>query len=527
MAHAIQYRRLRAPREHGQSLIVPPLADALDLLASNVTLARSEYHRVMIGGMSLPDLRGQARHALLADAYRYSRSYWEGVRPPVTDAPIVLSGHQPELFHPGVWFKNFVLSAIGERAGANTINLVIDNDTVVAPTVRVLRSREYVETVPLDAAADELPYEERAILDPALLATFAARVDRPLARHLWEYVALLHTDHGAPRLGQVVAAARHCLEAEYGLRTLELPLSRVCDAPAFARFTLHLLGNLPDFHTTYNDALREYRHANHVRSHSHPVPELVREGEWWEAPFWIWSDSDPRRRPLFAAFQQHELILSDRESLRFTLPLPGGSVEPGTLAAWLSARFGGIKIRPRALITTMYARLVLGDLFLHGIGGAKYDELTDALISRCFQITPPQFMTVTATMQLAPVNPASTAAELRRIEHDLHELPYHPETFLSDEQRADPAIAALAQEKLAWVQQQLPKGERRERHQAITRLNAQLRQQLEPVATQLEQRREALAAQLDLERLLSSREYWFCTFDETLPQELRQLASFA
>jgi hypothetical protein len=49
---------------------------------------------------------------------------------------------------------------------------------------------------------------------------------------------------------------------------------------------------------------------------------------------------------------------------------------------------------------------------------------------------------------------------------------------------------------------------------------------LDAVATQLEQRRAELAARLDLERLLSSREYSFCTFDETLPQELRQLAQF-
>src|SRR5690606_14915680 len=161
----------RAPREHGQSLIVPPLADALDLLAANVALAKSQYERVTIGGLSLSALREQARLALLADAYRYSRSYLEGARSPAADAPIVLSGHQPELFHPGVWFKNFVLSAIGERAGASAINLVIDNDTVAVPAVRVLRSPDYVETVPLDvaAAAGELPYEERAILDPALL----------------------------------------------------------------------------------------------------------------------------------------------------------------------------------------------------------------------------------------------------------------------------------------------------------------------------------------------------------------------
>ena len=39
----------------------------------------------------------------------------------------------------------------------------------------------------------------------------------------------------------------------------------------------------------------------------------------------------------------------------------------------------GIKLRSRALVTTLFARLLLSDLFMHGIG-AKYDELTDVLV---------------------------------------------------------------------------------------------------------------------------------------------------
>ena len=59
-----------------------------------------------------------------------------------------------------------------------------------------------------------------------------------------------------------------------------------------------------------------------------------------------------------------------------------------------------LKIRSRALITTLWARLVLGDLFLHGIGGAKYDQLTDLLIERFFGLTPPGFMVLSATLHL-------------------------------------------------------------------------------------------------------------------------------
>ena len=39
-------------------------------------------------------------------------------------------------------------------------------------------------------------------------------------------------------------------------------------------------------------------------------------------------------------------------------------------------RESGVKIRPRAILTTLYSRLFLSDLFIHGIGGAKYDAWT-------------------------------------------------------------------------------------------------------------------------------------------------------
>ena len=47
---------------------------------------------------------------------------------------------------------------------------------------------------------------------------------------------------------------------------------------------------------------------------------------------------------------------------------------------------GSIRLRTRALTTTMFSRFLLGDLFIHGIGGAKYDELGDEIARRFFGI---------------------------------------------------------------------------------------------------------------------------------------------
>ncbi len=41
---------------------------------------------------------------------------------------IVMTGHQPELYHPGVWVKDFLLQRLSEETGASAIDVVVDSD---------------------------------------------------------------------------------------------------------------------------------------------------------------------------------------------------------------------------------------------------------------------------------------------------------------------------------------------------------------------------------------------------------------
>jgi hypothetical protein len=66
------------------------------------------------------------------------------------------------------------------------------------------------------------------------------------------------------------------------------------------------------------------------------------------------------------------------------------------LATWL--RRNDVRLAPRALTLTMYLRLFVVDQFLHGIGGAQYDQVTDRIIATHFKIAPPHFAVATGTM---------------------------------------------------------------------------------------------------------------------------------
>ncbi len=48
----------------------------------------------------------------------------------------------------------------------------------------------------------------------------------------------------------------------------------------------------------------------------------------------------------------------------------------------------------------MFARLVISDLFMHGIGGGKYDQMTDAIIRAYFDVPAPPMVVATATLRL-------------------------------------------------------------------------------------------------------------------------------
>ena len=45
--------------------------------------------------------------------------------------------------------------------------------------------------------------------------------------------------------------------------------------------------------------MRRYRRLYHIRSKHHPVPNLRREDDWLEAPFWAWRAGSRRRGRLF------------------------------------------------------------------------------------------------------------------------------------------------------------------------------------------------------------------------------------
>ena len=518
-------RHVRAPNENGAKLVDPPLECVPTLLEANAACrGRCEYD---FGGRRLGALSAAARVDLLAEAQRYTASYRD-VEPVGSATRLFLAGHQPQLFHPGVWFKNFALGQLAQSYDAVGVNLIVDSDTIKAASIRVPGGSidaPIVQNVMFDESGPTIPFEERAILDRELFDSFGRRavealapaVPEPVMREFWPLAQARARETN--NLGECLAQARHQLEGRWGVSTLEMPQSRVCQLPAFHWFTAHLLAHLPRFWGIYNSAVAQYRRTYRLRSANHPVPDLARDGEWLEAPFWLWTAEAPKRRRLFARQQGDRLLVTDRAGLEIELPAsPEADLDRAVeMLADLPAR--GIKLRTRALLTTLFGRLLLSDLFLHGIGGGKYDELTDLLIARFFNLEPPGFMVLSGTLHLPVERPGVTAGDVRQVDQALREMQFHPEHWLEAAAAGQGTDAETIRHwtahKWRWINTTATPTTARTRAKEIRRANEALQPMLVGRREQYLVERTSMARQLRGEAVWSSREYAFCLYPET------------
>lgn len=540
--------RIRAPSEAGQALILPSLAGAGQLARQNEEHLAQQELAFLPGANAW---RQQARRELLTAAERYTKSYsaLESLAEPVSaQQPIILTGHQPELFHPGVWLKNFVASSLAQQTGGIAVNLVIDNDTQRQASLAVPTGsweQPQVTAVPYDDPLPELPHEERPLVNRESWASFPTRVIaalRPVAEAAgWDchdlcLSRLTETLQSAGKrteqIGYAFAQARHRLEQSVGVRTWELPLSVLCQQPAFQAFVIGLLTDLPRLQSVYNAALANYRRKNRLRSRSHPAPDLEQTGEWREVPLWIWSRNAPRRQRAFARWTNGQLEISDRQALSVQMPRAEDLSNGAAFAEWSAAEARGIKLRPRAFLTTLFARLMLGDLFIHGIGGAKYDEVTDELIRELAGVAPPAFVIATATLPLPFSLPPVTEHDLQVTRQLLRDFRFHPERFAPPTQTpgfhfiSAEAWRRLLEEKQAWLALQPQRGQGTPRQNALSRLNEALAAALPDQARSLQALLAEQESLLAKRRLLGNREFSFVLHpSERLTRQLLDLSS--
>jgi hypothetical protein len=484
---------------------------------------------------SLPAELAQLREQATSEALATARSFHAelGLKPGRGETKrLLLTGHQPELFHPGVWAKNFAVSALADRLRLTPVNLIVDSDLVKSvglpvPDLSVAPGK--VAVVPYSEQLSQVtgwPHEEVLVRDGAELATFPQRVraqlggvDGPaLLNDFWpRLVASLPITSG--RWTWAIARARWQTEEYWGVNNWELPLSRLCATASFAHFVGLIVRRAAEFVQVHNAALADFRRRHRVRSQAHPAPDLqLREGTL-ELPFWGWHRDRPRRQRLFAAHRRDVWEFGFWEEGWQSLPVVWPAQERHQPQALQELSELGWRIRSRALTTTLFARLFLGAGFIHGLGGGLYDQVTDRLMQDFFGVAPPPMLVVSATLHLRAKGQPDAPARHAALLHRLWASRWHAERWLDFNEQ--PPAKAVWHTKAAWVQR-VPASpqERRLRCRQLKALNAQLADYLTEQRRQWHAELQAAEADLQLHRLARSREWSFLLHH---PDDLRTL----
>jgi hypothetical protein len=204
---------------------------------------------------------------------------------------------------------------------------------------------------------------------------------------------------------------------------LEVPLSEVVKLPLFGRVIDRVLFDAPKFVAVYNATLDAFREERKIKNPANPFPNMKVEDGGIEMPFWNLSGGV--RRPV---------IVRGYET--------GGA---------------DVSIAPRGSMVTFLARAYLSDIFIHGLGGGKYDPFVDAFAERYLGVQLPKFVVASATRYMFPEQ-VKRFTEARELKAKYKELVSHTENYFSkglfsDAEEADlAALVAKRKELLTSLQ---------------------------------------------------------------------------
>ena len=373
-----RYGEWAAPKHAGALLIWPDADGLADVAGANA--ASLDAANVEIDGLSLRELRAESRRFLNLPA----------------DGLAIVTGHQSELHHPGVWVKNALVDAVARAAGGTAIHLALDTDTPKHLTLKWpgfeapftddprLHGRPWTGLVEPPSPAHLL-----TLIDAAEQGEADGSVGPLMGEFLRRCRAFVVDQHDAVApldLPAMLANAEHEIDWQLGLEYSLFTMSGLAMSPPWLRFVRHLARDAERFAAAYNAALDAHRAAAGIDDPERPMPNLLVSDDEIELPFWL-DDLDAATRRRLAV---------TRDGGRASIA--GFDLDGDADALLMHLRRRRLRVSSRALSLTTFARLCLGDLFVHGIGGGHYDQVADRVIESYFGVTPPTFAVSTATL---------------------------------------------------------------------------------------------------------------------------------
>ena len=304
------------------------------------------------------------------------------------EMPIVASGHQPIVYHPGICAKTRFLSNFVKESAALALNIIIDTDVGDAGELvfpQAINAGGGLEKQSL-AVASGLLMNQVLAPESRTRAVFE-KISQNLEQNEQWQAARGSQRAGAlyERLAGIPVVHAHSIVrwAFEGARSyLEIPLSRIVQEPETARFFGDVVSRASTLVPLYNRLLDEHRQAHRIKNPANPFPSLEMADTRMEVPLWLISPAQGTRSAI---------RIAKGENREFFKDLAGTGTSLCSVREFLA---------PRGALITLLLRLFCSDFFIHGLGGARYDTFTDALIRRLYAVEPPGFVAASGSSYL-------------------------------------------------------------------------------------------------------------------------------
>lgn len=322
-----------------------------------------------------PDAPGWRAACARFDLSAEARRFREQLGLP-TDRPIVMTGHQAQVWHPGILAKYIAADVAAERFGANAAWVVVDQDTHDPSEVRY----------PVRAGGKDDALEVRTWR--------ADGAERAWGERFAEVPVGMTPAFGPGAVPEDVqrAAAPH---VRAGMMAIRDALARHADEPNAARqvgsaLTDLLKGIVRPAPTVY--ALELCR----TDLFKTLVQKMVADPERCLGAY---------QRAVKAHVDAKVAPLHEGEVPLWAIPEQAGAARKRATLAMLTSG-SACRVAPRALLMTAMFRMAGCELFVHGLGGGGvdgaqgYDAITDEWMREWLGVTLPPVAVVTATVRL-------------------------------------------------------------------------------------------------------------------------------
>jgi len=549
MKHRFHKFSLPRPGEHGQILVHPSMQEALEGAQKNI----KHFDSLQTGrgqGFSIAH-RNKVREELMSLAVQYGRGLGlSGQRAEGESGgsgisgPLMVTGHQCQFYHCGVLIKYLLADYLAQEKEGMVLNLVVDSDLPKGIHLRVpvknsqgaslsegsLLTREItLEDVQADVPMEYQPkpaenqirqFIEQLSDASGCIPELKDAVSRvsDLANKAWSE---------ADNMRDFFTLLNHgMIRSMFGIDALALPVSVMAQSVSFRSFCVNLLNQGSLVHKCYNEALDKFCEEQGVSDSRRPLANLGLmddRGTFMEMPFWVFRP-DRSRRTLWVGLSEGAMIFHDgiKNICRIAVHKKGIVSEEELHKCFVEY---GWSLRPKAIMLTVFTRMYLADIFVHGIGGAYYDQVADEFIRRFYPVDEPSFVCTSASMNLplGDYPPSKEAVkQLNQARCRKRDLFYNPQRYIEPGKAED----LLRQRREAIEESSLlsGKGELHDRRRGIfdriRRLNAQVREAMPEKTEQFcLDEQQAIGRVCDV-HVANDREYFFGLFPE---RQLREL----